>query len=362
MPDSIRIIELMNNGEIRDSVGGGRPIRQLFHQQHHSIELFERMVAAENIFAAWEKFRRGKRKRPDVLSYEQNLEENLFDLQTDLKTGAYRHGTYQPFTVFDPKKRRIHKATVRDRVVHQALVNVLEPIYERQFIFDSFSCRCEKGTHAAVRRLRLFLRRASSNNTRTVYALKCDIKKFFDSVDHHLLFQFLAERVTDYRFLAVLWEIINSFRIQEGKGLPLGNLTSQLFANVYLHELDRFMKFQVQEKFYVRYCDDFVVVSTSRLHLEQLVRRLDGFLHRHLLVELHPSKVSLRTWAQGIDFLGYVLLPQATVLRTKTKRRMIQRANPENLSSYLGLCKHADAHESAQVLRQIAGGEVAEVY
>lgn len=291
------------------------------------------------------------------MEYERSLEENLFGLQAELCLGHYRHGDYQPFTVFDPKKRSIHKAAVRDRVVHQALVNVLEPLFERQFIFDSFSCRCEKGTHAAVRRLRLFLRRASHNNTRTVYVLKCDIRKFFDSVNHQLLFQFLAERIRDNRFLAVLWKVLGSFQVETGKGLPLGNLTSQLFANVYLHELDRFVKFHVREKFYVRYCDDFAIVHSSRVYLQQLTRQLDDFLGEHLRVYLHPAKVSIRTWTQGVDWLGYVMLPQATVLRTKTRRRMMRSAAQENLSSYLGLCQHADAYEAARLLKLLAGSQ-----
>lgn len=328
------------------------------HKNCDNELLFDRLCSAENIFLAWYKFRRGKRARLDVMHYGRYLEHSLFDLQEELRTGAYRHGLYQAFTTYDPKERRIHKAIVKDRVVHQAIVNVVEPVFERQFIFDSFSCRRNKGTHAAVCRLRKFLLRASCNSTRTIYILKCDIKKFFDSVDHNILMSFLQRRIADPSVIDLLKVIINSFAHISGKGIPLGNLTNQLFANVYLHELDRFVKHELREQWYLRYCDDFVIVSKSRKHLLSLVPEIDRFLINHLKINIHPNKVVLKGWAQGVDYLGYVFMPYCTVLRSKTKKRILKRVDNSNIASYLGLCSHASSHCVQQIIKTKAGVQV----
>lgn len=308
------------------------------------------MCSQQNIFGAWRKFARGKKERSDIQIFVRNLEENLFNLQEELLTHHYSHHQYTPFTIYDPKERRIHKAEVRDRVVHQALTQVLEPIFERQFIHDSFSCRIGKGTHAASKRLQYFLRRASSNSTRTVYALKCDIRKFFDSVDHAILLRLITRSVKDADIYGLLLNIISSFAKLPGKGLPIGNLTSQLFANVYLHEFDRFIKHELKEKFYLRYCDDFIVLSPSRKYLLFALALIQTFLKRELWLDLHPNKVSIRSWRQGIDFVGYVHMPHCIVLRTKTKLRLLQRVNTHNVTSYLGLCKHANTFEMQQII------------
>jgi RNA-directed DNA polymerase len=286
-----------------------------------------------------------------VQQYERHLEESLFALQSELASGNYRHGSYSPFQICDPKQRSIHKATVRDRVAHQLVVSSIEPLFERQFIHDSFSCRKHKGTHAAVKRLRTLLNRASSNNTRTVYALKCDIRKFFASVDHANLRDLLKRRIADPQILDLLDEVINSHTVSPGKGMPLGNLTSQLIANIYLHELDWFVKQTIGRKFYVRYCDDFVILSHDRQELLELVPKIADFLESNLALSLHPNKVVIRSWHQGIDFLGYVLKPHCTVLRTKTKNRMLARVNQDNLTSYEGLCSHASAYRTTQLIK-----------
>lgn len=277
--------------------------------------------------------------------FERRLEDNLFAIREELLFGLYQHSRYERFTIHDPKERTIHKAIIKDRVVHQAIVNIIEPLFERGFIFDSFSCRVEKGTHAAVRRLRMFLHRASQNDTKTVYALKCDVRKFFDSVNHLVLLELLAKRIEDPATIRVLKNIISSFSVLPHTGIPLGNLTSQLFANIYLHELDWFVKQKLRVRYYVRYCDDFIMLSLSKTEAVVLIEQVDAFLQERLKVQLHPNKVHVRTWTQGVDFLGHVLLPRATILRPTTARRVIERATRENATSYLGLCVHADAYE-----------------
>ncbi len=288
-----------------------------------------------------------------MLQFEHHLETNLIELQEELSCGKYRHGSYQPFTICDPKQRLIHKATVRDRVVHQALFNCIEPSFERRFIFDSYSCRMNKGVHAAVDRLRGFLRQASRNDTRTIYALKCDVSKFFASVDHVILTNLLQERIHDERLIGVAREIIDSFSMKLGKGIPLGNLTSQLFANVYLHELDRYVKFVLREEWYIRYCDDFVILDTSRQKLLGFIGVLRDFLKDVLQLDLHPTKVTIRTWNQEIDFLGHILFPKYTLLRAKTVKRMLRNMNEDNFTSYLGLCSHVDAYELGNILKHL---------
>jgi RNA-directed DNA polymerase len=307
---------------------------------------------------AWKKFSIGKKSRLDVVDYQKQLGRNVQHLNKTLLTGTYRHGIYQPFTICDPKTRRIHKATVRDRVVHQAIVSAIEPLFEKRFIYDSYSCRVGKGTHAGVARLGLFLRQASRNKTRKVYALKCDVRQFFASIDHGILMHFIEKRIDDERTLELLRTIVLSHGEETGRGIPLGNVTSQLFANIYLHELDWFMKQTLGIKHYLRYCDDFVIISTDEDYLNSLIEIVRKFLAGQLKLELHPNKVSISSWDQGIDFLGYVSRPYATSICTKTKRRMFARINDDNISSYLGICMHANAYRLSQVAQLRAWSRV----
>jgi len=316
--------------------------------------LFDHLTSSPHLFEAWTAFCSGKRSRPDVMAYNQRLEENIFHLQHLLISGTYRHGAYMPFQINDPKSRRIHKATIQDRLLHQAIVSVIEPFFEPRFIFDSYSCRKSKGTHAATRRLRKFLRQASQNDTRSVFALKCDIKQFFASVDHIILMNLLAERIRDQQVLDILQDIIGSLPNATGRGIPLGNLTSQLFANIYLHEFDWFIKNQLRQKKYLRYCDDFIIIGNDRQELLDLIPIMANFLSEKLSLQLHPNKVTIRSWRQGIDFLGYVSKPRHTILRHKTKKRTLKRVTKENLSSYLGICSHANEYRLSQLLKTIA--------
>lgn len=285
------------------------------------------------------------------MDFEFDLEDRLFEIQNELKMGGYRHDIYQPFLIRDPKQRQIHKATVKDRIVHQSLVNVIEPLFEKRFIYDSYSCRLGKGTRAATKRLKTFLRQASQNHTRTIYALKCDIKSFFASVDHEILFSLIRRQISDTDILSLIKNIVQSFSSKPGRGIPLGNLTSQLFANMYLHELDHFVKTHLSQKYYLRYCDDFVILGENRAKLWTLVEYIHEFLQKVLKLSLHPHKVFIRTWPQGIDFLGSVLFPHAVVLRIKTANRMLKKVRFENAASYLGICGHANAFELEQVIR-----------
>jgi len=297
----------------------------------------------------------GKNGKKDVQEFALRLMENLLTLHQELSDGSYRHGEYYAFNVSDPKPRNIHKATVRDRIVHRALYRKLYPFFDKTFISDSYSCRIGKGTHKAGKRFVSFARKIGKNNTKTVWVLKCDIRKFFASIDHEILKKILKKYISDERILNLLDNVIGSFSTLEGKGLPLGNLTSQLFANVYMNEFDQFVKHKLKAKYYVRYADDFVFLSHDRECLEKQIPLISDFLSQELKIELHPQKLFLKTLASGVDFLGWVHFMDHCVLRTTTKKRMIKRivVHPTKgtIASYMGLLKHGNAKKLQRGLK-----------
>lgn len=308
----------------------------------NSHNIFEEISSLENLFLAWREFKKGKTRKPDVQEFEFNLEENIFQLHQKLKEKTYRHSPYAAFYITDPKLRHIHKACVRDRVLHHAIFRILYSIFDPTFIFDSYSCRLGKGTHRAVKRFKKFTQKLSNNNTRNIFILKCDIKKFFDSVDQAILIS-LVERIIKDRNLCWLVEVVvKSFKKEPNLGLPIGNVTSQLFANIYLNELDQYVKHKLGVRYYIRYCDDFIILGTDYIELADLTMRMSNFLKDRLKLFLHPSKISIRKYRQGIDFLGYVVRPNCVTLRTKTKRRLLENVDFVNLPSYLGVLKHCD--------------------
>jgi len=313
------------------------------------------------LFLAWKEFKKGKNSKPDVQEFEFNLEDNIFQLRDDLKTKLYQHNPYTSFYVIDPKLRHIHKACVRDRVLHHAIFRVLYPIFDRNFLYDSYSCRLGKGTHRAVNRLEDFARKLSRNNHRIAYALKCDVRKFFDSINKTILTSIIANKIKDSDSLWLISKILNSFSKTSGNGLPLGNVTSQIFANIYLNELDQYLKHCLKVKYYLRYCDDFVILDSDPHYLLELAFKINEFLEEYLDLSLHPSKVILRKYRQGIDFLGYVVLPYHRVVRTKTRKRAIRRIADikdgfesgfiseesfrQSLNSYCGMLRHCNGYE-----------------
>ena len=312
---------------------------------------FEDVIGIDNLLDAWREFIKGKRKKQDVQEFQMRLMDEIFSLHHDLTSGQYRHGGYHAFRIADPKPRLIHKATVRDRLLHHALYRKLYPFFDRVFITDSYSCRVEKGTHRAINRFRAFGRRVSKNNTRACWVLKCDIRKFFASVDHTILLDILQQYIPDARILGLLREVIASFSSEKrSTGLPLGNLTSQLFANIYMNEFDQFVKHRLKAKYYIRYADDFVLLSEDRAVLERTLPLIDDFLRERLKLALHPDKVFIKTLASGVDFLGWVHFSDHRVLRTSTKRRMMRRVREkagkeEIVQSYLGLLGHGNAQK-----------------
>jgi len=296
---------------------------------------------------------RGKRGKKDVQEFQAHLMDNILSLHEDLRSGAYEHGSYEAFKIADPKPRDIHKASVRDRLLHHAIHRVLYPAIDRTFIADSYSCREKKGTHRAMNRFRAFAYAESRNHTRTCYVLKCDIRKFFASVHHDTLVEILHRRIPDELTVCLLEKVIRSFG-SEGRGLPLGNLTSQLLANLYMNELDQFAKHRLKARRYIRYADDFVIFSRDRAWLESLVPEISSFLENRLKLYLHPDKVFIRTIASGVDFLGWVHFPDHRVLRSASKRRMFRNLDAERsearIQSYLGLLSHGNARKLSALI------------
>jgi retron-type reverse transcriptase len=310
------------------------------------------VISTENLLAAWQEFVSGKRSKKDVQDFALHLADNIVQLHSELASSAYRHSPYQAFKISDPKPRHIHKAIVRDRVLHHAVYRKLYPFFDRVFISDSYSCRTEKGMHKALNRFRLFARQASANHTRTAWVLKCDIRKFFANIDHGILLNILADYIPDLGVLLLSEEIISSFTVAPGRGLPLGNLTSQLFCNLYMNELDQFIKHKLAARHYIRYADDFVLLSPDRAWLEAQLLPITEFLSKRLRLSMHPDKVYIKTAASGVDFLGWVHFSDHRVLRTASKRRMWRRIHEhptvETLQSYRGLLSHGNAHKLEQ--------------
>lgn len=335
-------------------------------------DLFNNIIQPETLFLAWEEFKRCKSKKSDVQLFEKELEQNIFKLARELKTKAYKHDKYSDFFISDPKQRHIYKATVRDRILHHAIVMILNPIFEPIFIADSFSCRVGKGSHKGVDKLKSMLAKESKNNTRQCYVLKCDVQKFFDSIDHDILLKILRRKIKDQDVMLLLENVIESYTSKRSdlfhrRGLPIGNLTSQLFANLYMNEFDQFMKHKLKIRFYARYTDDFVVVSKDKEFLEKLIVLVSKFLDDNLTLNLHPNKVEIFSYGSGIDFLGYIIFPNHILIRKKTKYRMfrkfqdkiklyhkkeISRESVEaSLQSYLGVSSHSNAYNFSTELK-----------
>lgn len=318
------------------------------------------LTSLDNLFVAWGEFRKGKKSKKDVQLFERHLEDNLFMLYSKLKNKTYIHGSYESFYVHDPKCRHIHKARVQDRVVHHLLYTHLNSMFDKQFIFDSYSCRLNKGTHRAVDRLAVFTRKVSRNYSRDCFVLHCDIVQFFASVDHAILKKLLVKKINDVDILGLLEKVIDSFDVTPGRGIPLGNLTSQVFANIYLNELDQFVKHALKIKYYIRYADDFVIVSSNRQQLDNYVILIRQFLNR-LKLDLHPKKNIIRKLEWGIDFLGYIVLPYYRLPRTKTKRRVFAKVKDkintptfnQSLQSYLGYLAHANSYKITTRLKNL---------
>jgi RNA-directed DNA polymerase len=336
--------------------------------------LFEQIVTFENLEAAYRSAAKLKRYRPDVLKFTRNVEENLITLQNELIHKTYEIGRYREFYVYEPKKRLIMALPFRDRVVQWAVYRIVEPLLDAQFIFDSYACRKGKGVQKAADRMQYWLRRLWRQHGDQVYYLKLDISKYFYRVDHDILISILARKFDDPDLMWIFEKIIRSestnFGIPlgdhgfeqgriEGMGMPIGNLSSQLFANLYLNELDQYAKHQLGLKHYIRYMDDIVALHHDKRHLHQVRQDIEGFLEEKLRLTLN-NKTAIRPAYTGVEFCGFRIwathrkIRKGTVKKIKGGLKFLQRAYARGdktleevdaaIQSYIGYLKHANTY------------------
>ena len=328
---------------------------------HTEKNLYPKIYDFQNLYDAYRKAIRKKRWRRSSLVFGRHLEENLIELQNELIYEMYRPGAYYTFIIREPKQRVIMAAPFKDRVLHHAVCNVIGPIFESGFFFHSYACLPGKGTLAGVEATERMLR---SFGDKKVYCLKCDIHHYFASIDHDVLKRLIRRRIADERTLRLLDVIIDS---TDGNiGIPLGNLTSQLFANIYLTELDRFVKQDLRVRRYIRYMDDFVLLSTSKDELHRCRREIEAFLWEHLRLKLN-TKTDVFPASRGIDFLGYRIWAHKRLLRKRLIKQMrhtlkhFQKGTTDwehakqVTASWLGIVERSDAKGIREPLEDIAG-------
>jgi len=310
--------------------------------------LFDEITSFENLLKAAKKAQRGKRLKDSTAGFNLNLENELLQLQAELQSRAYRIGAYKCFYVFDPKRRLISALPYRDRVVQHALCNVIEPIFERSFIYDTYACRRGKGSHRAVERFTTYCRKNK-------YALKCDIRSYFASIDHDVLFGMIKKKIKDPDVLWLIKLIIDSTL---SPGIPIGNLASQIFANLYLNGFDHHLKETIKCGPYIRYMDDLIVFGNDKNKLDDIKKTIKGYVNR-LKLKLHPHKTRVYLTAKGIAFLGYKIYPTHRLIVRQNIKRLRKRIKnyfellklklifPQKITcsiqSWLGYAIHADS-------------------
>ena len=324
--------------------------------------LFPQVCAVENVMAAARAAMQGKLSGSSAARFHARWETHAVTLAQQLASGTWKPGKYTYFDIHEPKLRRVAAAPFRDRVVHHALVRVLEPIFEPKFIEDSYACRRGKGTHAGVRRCAQFARRFP-------YVLKCDIRRYFPSIDHALLLQRIGRTIADPQVMALIRQILDTHedgrRTEWGEelfdcrvrrhGLPIGNLTSQFFANIHLDGFDHFVKQERRVKGYLRYVDDFLIFAESREQARAWGREARAYLAERRM-EIHPDKYRLsRTDREGADFCGFVCYANGrTRVRGASVRRYVKRLErvkrngtladiKSSVMSWIGHVAHADS-------------------
>jgi len=297
-------------------------------------DLFENLCSMNNLTLAFKKARKRKTSKYYVIEFEEKLAENLSDLRIELLFHSYNPKPLKTFIIKDPKTRKISKSQFRDRVIHHTLCNIIEPIFDKTFIYDSYANRKRKGSLKALERFDYFKRKVSKNNTQSCYILKADIKHYFETVDHEILIRIICKKIKDQKVIWLINQILNNYETKaEGKGMPLGNLTSQFFANIYLNELDYFVKHNLKAKYYIRYVDDFVVFHREKQILEEYKNKINNYLKNELKLELHPNKTKIIPLREGVQFLGYRIFYYHKLLRKINKRKFMKNFN-EKLSLY----------------------------
>lgn len=320
--------------------------------------LFPQIVTAENIELAFVKARKGKAWQDSVKEVERGKEEKLEALRQTLADGTFKTSGYKVKVIHEPKERQIFILPFYpDRIVQHAIMNIVAPLWDSMFIHDSYACRTGKGQHAGSRRCMQFVRR-------NVWVCQFDISKFYPSIPHENLLQVIGRKIKDERVMRLFADIIGS--IGDGKNVPIGNYTSQWFGNLYLNELDRFVKHRLHVRDYIRYCDDFLLFGNDKEELKRLADTVENFVKKELLLKL--SKKSLYPTSHGVDFLGYRHFPNGKILvRKSTAKRVRQRLKKipwelkhgkitkeqaqGKIASANGWLKHANAHHFRMAIK-----------
>ncbi|MBU4456458.1 MAG: reverse transcriptase/maturase family protein [Nanoarchaeota archaeon] len=286
------------------------------------VDDYNELCSYENLETAFNRARKGQTLKEYVINFEKKLKKNLLQLRTELVMHTYQPKPLEIFILRDPKTRKISKSEFRDRVVHHAICNIIESVFDKRFIYDSFANRIGKGTLNAIKRFDTFKRKVSKNNTIKCYVLKADIKSYFDTVNQGILIKILSKQIHDDRIMWLIKIILDNHQGKEkNKGMPLGNLTSQFFANVYLNELDQFVKHKLKVKYYIRYVDDFVILHQSKVKLEEYKEKINQFLKEQLNIKLHPEKSQIIKLEKGIGFLGFRIFYHHKLIVKKNMRK-----------------------------------------
>lgn len=284
--------------------------------------LYNKLCSYKNLLLAFKKARKRKTLKPYAIEFTKNLKDNLLQLQFELLFYAYRPKPLQTFILRDPKTRKISKSDFKDRIVHHAICNIIEPIFDKSFIYDSYANRKGKGSLKALERFDYFHRKITQNNKISAYALKVDIKHYFEEVDHNVLINIIKGKIKDDKVIWLIKQILENYNFKkQGVGMPLGNLTSQFFANIYLNELDQFVKQILKIKYYIRYVDDFTILNTSKEKLTYYKNRINEFL-KSMKLELHPDKSKIILLNKGIGLLGFRVFYHYRLLNKRNLRKM----------------------------------------
>lgn len=321
---------------------------------------YRNIYEKKNLVLAWRKARRGKNKKEYVINFETKLGENIKLLYNELKNEKYLPRHLKTFILKDPKLRKISKSHFRDRIIHHAICNIIEPIFDKTFIYDSCANRKEKGTSLAIKRFNKYKRKITNNLSKEGFCLKCDIKKYFESVDIDILLRILSKKIKCNKTMDLILKILYNF--SKEKGMPLGNLTSQFFANIYLNELDQFVKHKLKVKYYIRYVDDFVLLHSSREQLKEWKKEVEIFLKNKLKLELHPEKSKIINLSRGVDFVGFRNFYNYRLLRKRNIgniRRKISLFNQGKIGKdkfkeiWQGWCAYANWANSYNLKKRI---------
>lgn len=282
--------------------------------------MFDQIINYQNLLQAYFLTRKSRRFKPNFQRLEINYEVILSQIQWQLINNYYQPKPYHQFLVFEPKKRKVSAPHLYDRIVHHAINNIIEPIFEPIFIDHTYACRKFKGTTNTKIQLTNAYNRMFHNHPK-FYVYKSDIKSYFSSINHSTLLNLLQQHISCSKTTNLLKIIINSYQEAPNTGIPIGNLTSQLFANLYLHPLDIFVTKNIGEINYFRYMDDFIILSPDKDYLIYLRCLIKGFLKYFLKLELHPRKNNIFRADTGVDFVGFLFKPNSVTLRKKTLRR-----------------------------------------